>query len=366
MNTPAASSRLPAPGRVLVTGATGLLGSNVTAELLTAGAEVLALARSPGRASRLLPPHERLRIIEGDITDTSRFTSHLRGLDAIIHTAAYFREYYQPGGDDPAQLQRVNVDAVENLLRAATDAGVPVVVHTSSSSTIGTRPGGRPSDEDTPPDPGWERNGYRASKIRAELVIQAWPQRHGLRVPVIVPSWMWGPGDAGPTASGRLFLAVAHRQLSAVPRVGSHIADARDVARAAVTAISSGEHARRYIVASSWQPLPVITSEIAAATGAPAPRPVPAALAMAGSGVIELAARLRGREPAVTRAGTRILLEGDRQHLTSQRAGRELGATFRPLAQTITDETAWYRSHSTLPPAPHSPAQHRGLPSAAP
>jgi len=74
-----------------------------------------------------------------------------------VHTAAWFREYYQPGGNDPAQLQRVNVDAVERLLEAAADADVPVMVHISSATTIGTRPGGRPSDEGTPPDPGWER-----------------------------------------------------------------------------------------------------------------------------------------------------------------------------------------------------------------
>ncbi len=167
---PAAPS-LPAPGRVLVTGATGLLGSNVTAELLAAGAEVLALARSAERARSLLPAPERLRIVEGDITRIDGFAAQLRGVDAIVHTAAWFREYYQPGGNDPAQLQRVNVDAVERLLEAAADADVPVMVHISSATTIGTRPGGQPSDEDTPPDPGWERNGYRASKVRAELVI---------------------------------------------------------------------------------------------------------------------------------------------------------------------------------------------------
>jgi nucleoside-diphosphate-sugar epimerase len=65
------------------------------------------------------------------------------------------------------------------------------------------------------------RDGYRASKIRAERVIQGWSERDGVRVPVIGPAWMWGPGDAAPTASVRLFLAVARGELRAVPRVGS-------------------------------------------------------------------------------------------------------------------------------------------------
>jgi dihydroflavonol-4-reductase len=257
----------PVPGRVLVTGATGLLGSNVTAELLAAGAEVLALARDAGRARRLLPAHQRLRIVQGDITRIGGFAAQLRGVGAIIHTAAWFREYYQPGGNDPVQLQAVNVDAVQRLLEAAAAAGVPVLVHISSAITIGTRPGGQPADEDTPPDPGWDRNGYRASKIRAERVIQGWPGRDGVRVPVIVPAWMWGPGDAAPTASGRLFLAVARGQLGAVPRAGSQVVDARDVAAAAVRAITAGAHARRYIAGGRWHPLPAVTGQIAAAAG---------------------------------------------------------------------------------------------------
>jgi dihydroflavonol-4-reductase len=223
------------------------------------------------------------------------------------------------------------------------------MVHISSATTIGTRVDGQPSDEGTPPDPGWERNGYRASKVRAELVIQGWSEGDGIRVPVIVPAWMWGPGDAAPTASGRLFLAVARGKLRAVPRVGSQIADARDVAAAAVRAITTGAHGRRYIVAGSWQPLSAITRQVAIAAGGPAPREVPAAMAMAGATAMELAARLRHRDPTATRAGTRVLLEGNRQYLTSQRAERELGVTSRSLEGTIGDEADWYRSHDTLP-----------------
>jgi nucleoside-diphosphate-sugar epimerase len=102
------------------------------------------------------------------------------------------------------------------------------------------------------------------------------------------------------------------------------VVDARDVAAAAIRAITAGAHARRYIK-------------------------VPAATAMAGAAALELSARLRRRDPAVTRAGTRVLLEGSRQHLTAQRAERELGATFRSLGRTIADEAAWYRSNGMLP-----------------
>ena len=69
----------PDPGRVLVTGATGLLGSNVTAALLASGAEVTALVRSAERDRRLLPEDERLRIVEGDITRVDDLSASATG-----------------------------------------------------------------------------------------------------------------------------------------------------------------------------------------------------------------------------------------------------------------------------------------------
>jgi len=110
-------------------------------------------------------------------------------------------------------------------------------------------------------------------------------------------------------------------------------------------------------MAGPRQPLPAITAQVAAAAGAQPPRAVPAALAMADSAGLELAAWPRRREPAATRAGTRVLLESNRQHLTSRRAERELGVTCRSLARTIAYEAAWYRHHGMPPPdLPLAPA----------
>lgn len=113
--------------------------------------------------------------------------------------------------------------------------------------------------------------------------------------------------------------------------------------------ITTGAHGRGYIVGGSWHPLLAVTRQIATTAGGRVPREVPAAIAVAGATAMELTARLLRRDPAVTRAGTRVLLEGNTQHLDSQRAERELGVAFRPLEATITDETAWYCSHGALP-----------------
>jgi dihydroflavonol-4-reductase len=102
---------VPARPRSLVTGATGLLGSNLVRRLLDGDEEVVALVRDADRAKRLLPDDPRLRVSVGDITDPGSYRHLLEGVDEVFHTAAYFREYYQ----NPAQiapLEEVNVSAV--------------------------------------------------------------------------------------------------------------------------------------------------------------------------------------------------------------------------------------------------------------
>ncbi|MDT0307364.1 NAD-dependent epimerase/dehydratase family protein [Streptomyces sp. DSM 44917] len=351
MTTPATGPgpvQRPALARVLVTGATGLLGSAVVGVLLAEGSEVTALVRDPDKARRLLPAHERLTLHTGDVNDPGSYRPALPGADAVIHTAAYFREYYQPEAD-LGLLHRTNVEAVTALLGEAVAAGVPAVVQTSSINTVSGGTDQEPADESAPPPGDWERNAYRASKIRAERAIREFCREHpSVRVPLVLPGWMWGPGDAGPTSAGRLFLTVARGELRAVPRAGNHVVDARDVAFACVRAAEKGESLRRYIVAGRFQRLAGTLAGVAEATGTRAPREIPAAAALTFATILQTAARLRGKPPVATREGVRTLLDGNRMRLTSARAEAELGVAFRPLTDTFADEAAWYADAGLL------------------
>ena len=85
--------------RVVVTGATGLLGSNVVGELLDRGVEVVAIVRNDDRARRVLGDRDGLHQVVGDVLSADALIPVLRGAEAVVHTAAYFRAYYQPGYD---------------------------------------------------------------------------------------------------------------------------------------------------------------------------------------------------------------------------------------------------------------------------
>ena len=207
--------------RAVVTGATGLLGSNIVLQLLAGGSEVVAVVRDRERGCRLLPSHPRLRLVVGDVTRVRDFAPDMADAEVIFHTAAYFREYYE-SGSSPLLLEQTNVTAVGDLVDAAVAARIPVMVHVSSSGVLGPASGDALADEETPAGAWSFTNGYFASKVRAEELIHERCKRHEVRVPIVLPGWMWGPGDGAPTSAGRMFLAVANGQLSAVPRVSGH------------------------------------------------------------------------------------------------------------------------------------------------
>ena len=81
---------------ILVTGSTGILDHNLVRELLEGGWEVRALVRSKQKASKLFG-NLALEVVEGDMENVAGFAHALEGVDAVFHTAAYFREYYSAG-----------------------------------------------------------------------------------------------------------------------------------------------------------------------------------------------------------------------------------------------------------------------------
>ena len=337
------------PRRTVVTGAGGLLGSNVVRALLDGGGEVVAVVRDPARAAALLPRSPELHLVRGDVTDVPALVAAgvFAGADALVHTAAYFREYYEPGSD-PSLLHRTNVHAVGALLRAAEAAGLSAAVHVSSVGVLGPSTAQRPSTEATPLDRSVTENRYYLSKIDSEHVVGEFcAAGPGLRVSTVLPGWMWGPGDAGPTSAGRLFLSIAEGRLPRVPAAANHVVDARDVAEACVRAAVAGSG--RYIVAGVKRPLPEVAAAAARAVGAEPPRPVPPRLALAVIGLMERRARRRGLPPAATRQGVMTLVEGQRRHIDSTRATAELGITFRDLDDTMRVTAAWYREHGMVP-----------------
>src|ERR1700752_879292 len=236
--------------KAFVTGSTGLLGNNLVRMLVERGDQVVGLVRSEEKGRRLLGDVDAT-LVRGDMRDVAGFAAALDGCEAVFHTAAYFREYYQPG-DHAAQLQDINIKATLALMAEADRRGGQRFVHTSSGGAIGMRPDGTPGDEETPPGPFQMQNLYFRSKVEGDGAIRAWNPSRGLEVVEILPGWMWGPGDAAPTAAGRVALDFLARKIPGIVDGGACVVDAGDVAAAMIAAVRKGRTGERYIVAGEY------------------------------------------------------------------------------------------------------------------
>ena len=126
-----------------------MLGSNLVQSLLQRGHEVRGLVRSKEKAARVFP-NATIDFVTGDMNSVAGFAANLAGCDVLFHTAAYFREYYQPG-DHKAMLEKINVQGTVDLLIAAEKQGVKKAIHISSAGVIGRKPDGSAGDESTMP-----------------------------------------------------------------------------------------------------------------------------------------------------------------------------------------------------------------------
>ncbi|RCJ16039.1 3-beta hydroxysteroid dehydrogenase [Nostoc sp. ATCC 43529] len=327
-----------------VTGATGLLGSNLCQLLVSQGWQVKGLVRSIDKAKRFLGSTP-IEFIQGDIENVPAFAQALKGVDVVFHTAAFFREYYQPGSHWE-KMKRINVDATIELLQAAEAQGVARTVFTSSSGVIQTYPD-RAATETAPYNEFAQKNLYFKTKVLAEQEIYRFLETSRMDVVMILPGWMMGPGDAAPTSAGQLVLDLLASKLPGTVNGGASLTDVRDVSAAMVNAAERGKRGERYIVAGPLKTMKDIALELEAISGVKAPTmEIPDWLALSIAWLLETWTGLIGGVNPMPLAGVQTLLE--KGSLSSAKASLELGVSFRPFTDTLKDTVLWYQSQGYL------------------
>ena len=162
---------------VFVTGATGLLGTNLVRDLAGRGWGVRVLVRSAEKARCLLAGPD-VEIVEGGMEGVGGFDGALEGCDVLFHGAAYFREYYA-AGDHWAKLERVNVRGSIEILEAAERAGVGKAVYVCSCGVFGAPSEGGVIDESTPCDRESSHLCFRSKVLAEEAVLDRWRRSFG-------------------------------------------------------------------------------------------------------------------------------------------------------------------------------------------
>ena len=339
-----------------VTGSTGLLGNNLVRLLAGREVRVKVLARSREKAAKQFAG-VRVEIVEGDMLDVARFAPALAGCDALFHTAAHFRDSYK-GGKHWDRLYAINVEGTGRILEAAYAAGIRRAVHTSSVAVLNGR-AGQLIDE-TMERREADADDYYRSKILADRAVRAFLDGHpDMFVAMVLPGWMFGPGDVGPTSSGQLVMDFVRRKLPGRIPGSFSVVDARDVARHQIAALERGRSGERYLAAGRHMTMDDLFPLLAEASGVAAPtRRIPLAMLRALAAGYELYAGITGKPVLVSRASVKLLAqEANRSHYDHAKSERELGCAFRPAAETLADTVAWYRANGYLPARSAAPGR---------
>lgn len=326
--------------KVLVTGATGFIGSQLTAELVRRGHQVRVLRRASSRMLMLadLPGIEHTL---GDILDADAVAQAVRGCDLVYHVAA-LSSYWRARRE---QIYRVNVDGTRIVMDACLRAGVRRVVHTSSAAAIGLRRDGLPADETTPFDPFSARWAYADSKHRAEQEVYR-AIDHGLDAVIVNPAAVIGPGDHY-LISSSMVLEFAMRPIPAVPPGGVCLADIDAVVQGHIAAAEHGRTSERYILGGENLSNQQVAATICAIAGRPAPRwTIPGWLLGPAALTVDAFNRVNPRPPVVS--GEQLRLAAYNVFYDSSKAVRDLGYPLLPFRAAAERAYRWYVEHGYL------------------
>ncbi len=332
------------PGPVLVTGATGFVGSAVARALAARGERLRLLVRPNGDRRNLAGLGAELA--EGDLTDPASLRRAVAGCSGLYHVAADYRLWVP----DPAAMLRANVDGTTTLLTAAAEAGIPRMVYCSSVAALGVFYDGTVADEDTPVHPDAVIGTYKQSKYRAEQAVLALVRERALPVVIVNPSTPVGPRDVKPTPTGRMIADAAAGRMPAFVDTGLNVVHVDDVAAGHLLAMERGRVGERYILGGEDFSLGDLFATVARIAGRRPPRIrlprqslYPLALAC------EALARVAAVPPLVTRE--MLAMSRKKMFFSSAKARAELGYAPRPAEDAVRDAVAWFREHGMVPPA---------------
>ena len=322
--------------RVFLTGGTGFLGHELLRALHARRHDVTALIRAPEAAATFPAGVEP---VVGAVERPETYRAALKGHDAIVHAAALVKMWTR----DRNEFDRVNVGGTERLIRAASEAGVPKVIYTSSFIALGPS-NGAPIAEDDARRTAEVHNDYERTKVKAdETARRLISEGHPLWI--LYPGVIYGPGNL---TDGNLVARNIIPLLNGTMPFGMSLqawsyAYIDDVIGGFLKVIETTPPSRRYILGGDNRTGAEFYAALETASGRKPPRfNIPLGLAaVAGRGEY-LLAQVFGRPPQLlTHEVVRIYRKA--WVYDSALAARELGYTITPLSIGLKRLVEWLR-----------------------
>jgi dihydroflavonol-4-reductase len=328
-------------GRVLVTGASGFVGSAVVRALLAAGYPVRALLRTTSPRGNLSALD--VEIVEGDMRDAESVARAMVSARYVMHVAADYRLW----SSDREEIRHNNVTGTRTVMEAALRSGVERIVYTSSVAALALRPDRQAADETTALAEASAIGAYKRSKVAAQDLVEAMIARDKLPAVIVNPSTPIGPRDIRPTPTGRIIVEAASGRMPGYVDTGLNLVHVDDVAAGHLAALVHGKVGERYILGGQDVLLADMLRDIAHLVGRKPPRlRMPRRLLYPAAAMAEMIANRTGREPFLTLDGLRMAK--NRMFFTSAKATRDLGFKARPYAEGLRDAVEWFRGAGHL------------------
>jgi dihydroflavonol-4-reductase len=320
---------------VLVTGATGFIGSAVVRALVAEGHAVRAVCE-PDRSADNLAGLDVDRVV-CDVRDETAMARAAAGMSTIFHLAAVYRFW----AADPALFYDVNIGGTRSVMRAAARAGCSRFVYTSTVGTVGVAEGDRLASEDSLVHFDHLFGHYKRSKYQAEHeVLRAGAA--GLPVVLVHPTFPVGERDAAPTPTGRTIVEFLNGRIPAYVDTALNVVHVDDVARGHLLAARHGRVGRSYILGGENMSLRTMLATLAELCGVPAPRfrisprlvlPIVRTSEWIQSAVLH-------REPTLPSEPVRMATT--RMEYDTSRARSELGYTSAPARDALARAARWF------------------------
>jgi len=325
--------------KVLVTGANGLLGSNIVRELENRGISVRALVRENARLLSL--KGSRPEYFFGNITSASEVSDAASGCDHIIHTAAVT----DPTLPGLHPYLEVNVNGTKNIINACRKNNIKRLVYISSTNSIGHGDRDNPGTEDKPAARPYTESYYAISKSMAEKEIINAINSYGIEALILNPSFMIGPYDSKPS-SGKLLLIGYKNKFVFLTRGGRNFVPAEDVSIAACNALSKGRSGEKYLLTNSNLSYKEFYDIVDNVTGYKRVKLVMPSWLIRGTGMVGSIASTYGRPVLLNYNNAKILTV--KNFYTAEKAINELGFPQSDISIAIDKALNWFRKNKYI------------------
>lgn len=326
---------------VLVTGANGLLGSNVVRLLLNRGYNVSVLLRDKNKP---VPTLEGLNLTRhyGDVRDVESLTKAVAGADYVIHAAALI----QINPAHSAQVRQVNIEGTKNVVEACTRQKIKRLIYIGTANSFGAGAIENPGTEENTYTAGRFGFDYMDSKRAAQEIVLNAVREKQLPAIVLNPTMMIGAYDSRPTA-GAIVLAIYQRSIPACSPGGRNYIAVKDAATAVINALTMGRVGECYILGNHNLCYREAFQRIAKVVGVKAPAiNTPRMLVKVFGTVSSLLGRIFHFTPRITKEMALLSCESD--YYNSAKAQRELALPNTDFEVAVKECFDWFKANGYL------------------